>query len=392
MKIFLHVGAGKCASSSIQNYFSNYSSTSDFAYVSMLRNGILDSGISFKKKAESLPYGYYSSVSLKLCTINENFIQNLKSSLKSLKKKHKAIFLSNEDWSRCQDEFIKLESVLSDYDIEIIMIVRPPVAWTNSAWWQWGFEHKGSIDSFIEDRGAPLSQLWVEQINQFKNIPFIGKISVLSLNRSILSELSNLLGIKYDELGDKKSNVASSQELLSFMTKNPTLRYRKVRNEFILNKYLQERGQSNWVLSKKNISHILTHTNNSNIELAKMIDNEDITQNLAWWDASFYEDKVINRNIDISEDVLSDMLLEAYNIIINIHDSNTAIVDFLRDEAIQIENEDIKLSYKFMKKAHECRPTGRLINEKIKEYKKTLNNWNNATSGDSFFSFLKRKK
>ncbi|WOT06303.1 hypothetical protein [Shewanella youngdeokensis] len=47
----------------------------------------------------------------------------------------------------------------------------------------------------------------------------------------------------------------------------------------------------------------------------------------------------------------------------------SADVDFLRDEAIRLEATDLNMAYKLMELAHNARPSGPLIKEKLEEYR-----------------------
>jgi hypothetical protein len=48
-------------------------------------------------------------------------------------------------------------------------------------------------------------------------------------------------------------------------------------------------------------------------------------------------------------------------------------VDFLRDEAVKLEETDLMLAHKLMSIAYQARPNGSFIKEKYNEYKQRLN-------------------
>ncbi|MEL0630769.1 hypothetical protein [Psychromonas aquatilis] len=58
------------------------------------------------------------------------------------------------------------------------------------------------------------------------------------------------------------------------------------------------------------------------------------------------------------------------------NNNNSNIVDYLRDEAIRLENKDMNLAYEFMKRARDLRPTGPVIKKKLAEFKKILSKQN----------------
>jgi hypothetical protein len=89
-------------------------------------------------------------------------------------------------------------------------------------------------------------------------------------------------------------------------------------------------------------------------------------------DISFYKDKFGAQQLMAPEQVrLSSIDIETVQAsdIKTPHD-----VDFLRDEAIRVEDQDIKLASKLMSLAYEARPEGPFIAEKHHEYKSKLNN------------------
>ncbi|WP_112478450.1 hypothetical protein [Vibrio variabilis] len=51
---------------------------------------------------------------------------------------------------------------------------------------------------------------------------------------------------------------------------------------------------------------------------------------------------------------------------------NQQDVDFLRDEAIRLENKDIRLALKLMEIAHKARPNGPVISQKVQQYRQKV--------------------
>ena len=58
---------------------------------------------------------------------------------------------------------------------------------------------------------------------------------------------------------------------------------------------------------------------------------------------------------------------------INIYDAISSLssddINFLRDKAVAIENNNLQLSYNLMQIAHQARPNGLFIKKKLEEYK-----------------------
>lgn len=64
--------------------------------------------------------------------------------------------------------------------------------------------------------------------------------------------------------------------------------------------------------------------------------------------------------------------IDIYNVKLSDVKTNSDI-DFLRDEAVRLESENLELSYKLMSLAYKARPGGEFIRKKYHEYKEMLN-------------------
>jgi len=382
MKIFLHIGYGKCASSTIQSFFSYNHTQKGFAYACINKTGTIDIGDKLKEQAIDSSHNYQSSILLRQVTIDDSFINNLTLGLKALSEDYDTVLFSKESWSHCYEEFALLSNIFSEYDVEVIMVVRPPVLWANSAWWQWGNWSDLDEESYLQNN---MPKKWLTNIRNFKKLDFVDKVHVLSLNNNIMKDIFSIVGFDDEGAAVESSNLSSSQELLSFMSHNRRLRVgmHTPGKESVLNKYLKPRSKANWILSKHNVEYILKSTKEDVLELSRVISNEDITKNKAWWESSFYDDKKMNRSNDLSKEVLNDMLLESYSLILGFHRRSKDVKNnnsekhrptayYLRDEALKIENKDIAKAYDLMKHANILYPIGPFIEQKLADYKKIL--------------------
>ncbi|CAH7428824.1 conserved hypothetical protein [Vibrio chagasii] len=371
MKIYLHIGVGKCASSSIQSFFSKNFKQGTFAYACLNNDGTIDTGRKLKVQAQNIASGYRKSCSLE--DIDQLFLDNFEFSLTRLSLSYQSVLFSNELWLESEEQFSHLSSILSKYTVEVIMIVRPPVLWMNSAWWQWGRWSGISEDKYVSKN---VSKQWLQAYHCYNSLPFVKKVHVLSLASNVMDSVFRIVGFNSSDLPVPKSNQASSQELLTFMTENREFRtgVHNAAKELILNKYLKSRTKANWVLSKANIDSLLEKTRESNVELSRLIVNENICENSAWWDSSFYNERVMERNHQIDNETLNSMLLEAYQIIIRLHHKkSTPIPKYLNSEALRVEKENIRLAYDLLNLAHDLNPTNPSIKSKIQEYEQKMN-------------------
>lgn len=382
MEIYLHIGSDKCGSSTIQHYFSYNYQIDDFIYGVVKANGVIINGLAVMEAAEQSAANYSASNHLDN-GINDDFIINFKESLEVLSKKCNRLLLSQESWSSKHECFHKLKDILKDHDVSIILIVRPPVQWLNSAWWQWFQWRDIDIDSWANN--ALVAKRWVDRYNNFNSLDFKKTIHVLSLQRNIVAQVGKIIGISVTD--DKVvHNSGSSSELLNFFKVKRSLRPgpHNSQPEFVLNKYLKSTSKSDWVLSNGNIANIINNNKEYCLQLAELIQNEDITSNDAWWNEDYYKDKSnFNRNKEVSYDLISSMLEEAYHVIINIDAKlrkcrklpklSPETIDHIRDAAIEVEHKNINLSYELMLLAHKSRPGGDFIMKKLEEYSKQIN-------------------
>lgn len=378
MKIYLHIGAGKCASSSIQNYFSYNHTSSGFMYGCLREAGNIIFGDDVRNSAAISPGNYAVSWSLKTET-DDDFASRLKKSLSIIAKKTDRLLLSCEGWNSKAENFNALRDVLKPYDVEVIFIVRPPVQWMNSAWWQWHQWSKNKVDPWANR--ANVSQGWLNTYEAYRSLSFVNKITVLALNKNILTDLGNVVGVEVVG-GDKTHNTASSSELLNFFRMKRSLRKgaHDAQKEFILNKYLSKRSSSDWVLSAVNVRNILKNSKESCETLSTLISNEDIKDNPLWWNEDAYAGKVkgMSRISRPTRQTLASMLEEAYHIIVEMdtkvrfNNVGRGSVDEIFDIAVKLEKSNLEESYRLMKVARSLRPKGNKITQKLSEYEEVL--------------------
>ncbi len=326
MKIFLHIGARKCASSSIQQHFSYNNIQGKFAYgVIDPRNGNILLGDDVKAKA-LISAADYS------CSSGDIFInpENLHKSLEECAKKYDTLLLSQEGWTSSSDLFYQNKDIFEEHEVEILFIIRPYVQWYNSAWWQWRNWEKNidEIDFYIRQDTDIFTKKhigggcsWLKNYLEYKQLPFVKKVHLLSLQTNIIEQLYFIMNLEYEKCEVQQNNVSSSMELLSVLSSNKNLRpVHDPRIEFTINKYIKKRSPTPWVLSEENIRLILERTKSTCIELAKIIENENILEKPLWWDISAYKDKIVHysRDISLSEEVQEDLLEEANALLVEL--------------------------------------------------------------------------
>ena len=358
----------------------------------MTKDGEVISGDAVTRMAASRPSNYAVSSNLDE-PITERFLINLKESLDRLSDSCDTLLLSSEMFSNRTRRFKVMDEVLSGFEVEIIMIIRPPVQWFNSAWWQWFqweklYRGTNGVDLCVAKRNV--ARTWLRKINRFEALNCVKQFNLLALNKSFMMDVINILGINqklvHFEGSNKAHNTASSSELLNFLKLKRSLRPDNTmsKTEFVLNKYLKPRSKSDWVLTSQNVEDLLSKTKEPCLELAKRITNENILDNPAWWDSNFYTEKCQNvvRKNALKHEQLADMLEEAYQVIIKLDDSiresekraksTKEFVDgatSLIKNAEKLSKTDLEGAIELLELAQQARPNGKEIENKLEEYR-----------------------
>lgn len=316
MKVYLHIGAGKCGSSSIQNYFSNNVSFSHrSAYCVLNKKGEIFSGKRITLESKRNIYDYQASSSFRAFDSHfEKACLNITTSLSKLSEQFDVIVLSNEGWLEEVNSLERIMPFFDGCDVEVLLFVRPPVEWVNSAWWQWGQWCDIDINKWYVRNIA--KTLWFDYYKSFSALEGITAVSVFAIEGDVLNQLSSHLDFDY-ESKNNNANKSSDYRLLSFFKENRKLRPgpHDSQLEFCINRHIQSVGKPDWVLSCKQVGHILNQTQDSNDKLLTIIKNPDAVKNdPRWWGRGFYKDadKWLVQNRGLSREDLSSMLVEAY--------------------------------------------------------------------------------
>jgi len=141
----LHIGAGKCGSSSLQSSLSRTGKqlcTSDnihFEYVAIRDNGEIFRSEDIQLYLQNTGYPSISSFDITSQSIDKVGISLAASQLNVIAEQDVNPVLSCEGWTSRATMFQE-QQILEKLGLQpsVIMFVRPPLDWINSAWWQWG--------------------------------------------------------------------------------------------------------------------------------------------------------------------------------------------------------------------------------------------------------------
>ena len=319
-KIILHIGAGKCGSSALQTFLSHNPvlKTHDekvVVYTVVNRDGVLYPPKTIKKQVRTSETNYCSSVLLRNCN-EATFKVNFRKSLARFNCD--TLVLSCEGWRNDAQYAAALLSELKDFDVTVIMYVRPPVEWINSAWWQWGAWTNTEFHNWKTH--AIQDTKWVTSIKEWQHVSFLNRLIVRVLPEDIIIDFCQLLNINAEKISMVVANQSLPDTLLRVFQQRKSLRSDPYDSKIdaTLSKRLKAKGNPAWVLWPKTIESILAETKDANQELLAYFDEqtrEAVLNSPEWWDSAHYNDKKtqnadgctpnIEQLLDLLEDSLS---------------------------------------------------------------------------------------
>lgn len=233
VKLVIHPGFGKCASSSLQATLSEspiypLDSTRKFHYLCLTSNDVL-AGEQIKNRTARGVYGYTSSVNIS--GIHDNFqaLNDLLSQRVSELPSGDIAILSCEGWCQELDKLSQIQIIKElGEECAFIFFVRAPVSWINSAFWQWGAWSDLSQEAWINNAGARGAN-WVNYLNKCnEHFPDAQQL-VIPLTRE-----SNVLQIFFERIGMSetsfsrlpkiRNNISLPLEILHLYLRFPELR------------------------------------------------------------------------------------------------------------------------------------------------------------------------
>lgn len=340
-KIYLHVGADKCGSSAIQASLSSCDFSSvpeDLPRYAAITRGGLASATRVRRLLNFSTLGYVNSLDLpEFHSLPKRIKDTI---LHSLKESSDDLVLSCEGWLRSffygppAEDFLSF--ITSGFSIEyhMLAILRPPVTWLNSAWWQWGAWEGRSFDQWL-DRTIDQS-CWFQYCQSLAKLPGNPSLSIKILSSDVISQLSSFLGFPQGILETVQTNQSLPEEILRLYQGYPQLRPtgHSPQIDFAALKCISDSSRKYssppWVLSPKHVSLILQRTYDSNVKLMELLDEESrnaIQTDSRWWDADAFADKrpslVYEPRTGVYEGLCADLL-----------EQNSSLIRILADNGL----------------------------------------------------------
>jgi hypothetical protein len=318
--LYIHIGFGKCGSSALQSYFTSNPIIKKKNQGS-LYYGVIDHNcevfIGEKLKGmPNTPYGYHSCVSLNHI-VNNSRSQNAKFSLDRFFEDvsdEDDLFLSNEGW--CNEvDFLKsfVQLLPKNVNIKVLAVVRPPVEWINSAWWQWGAWSDVSFERWAR-KNIAIVDSWLSSIHEWE-AKLSAESIVLPLTSNVITDVSEVIDVV--ELSNVKSNSSLPEEVLRVFQRNRELRQGPHDSaiEFKLSQKINFSNFNNktpWVIDSQLADLIISETTLLHQNIYKKIPlkyKEHFLYDKRWIDSSYYYSREVSPSGIIPENKDKDRLI-----------------------------------------------------------------------------------
>ena len=312
--LFLHLGLGKCGSSSIQSAFSLCPEHVDkdgdpLRYVALGQEQVLGPRL-VRERAQRSAHAYTASVApAGLVRRSERSRQRAARFLQA--QSGASLFLSNEGWSPAfayPGFCAAIEELIqqcSPRKTTAIVVVRPPVEWVNSAWWQWGaWQPEPDFERWFQSVLPSLS--WQSQLDTLKRwFPDV-QLRVLPLKPTLLSDVAVLCGLEATALAsvDRAANQSLPAVVLRLYQAFPELRPGPHASgmDFSILSALADADpgvsfqRAPWVINEDQIQQILTQTQagvEALMDAMVPADAAAVQEDRRWWAAEAYNDRTI---------------------------------------------------------------------------------------------------
>jgi hypothetical protein len=302
MDCILHIGAGKCGSSSLQKALLLNGATTarncqrKYEYMCIDRyDGVLLRGDKLKERAQSGPFSFYTSCGAQWLIRSSSDMSRLRREFMKVAREDIVPILSWEDWLYEAPLFIQ-HNLLRELGLNatVIVFVRPQISWINAAWWQWGAWSNLEFGDWLEAWAKERAQ-WAELIEQWKLVPGVGQVEVRLATRNVVSSFSDFIGATIPSR--EVVNPGLDADTLRFIQRNDEFHEdeRVHKNMFILGRRLSGISKlTPWVIPRDMVKALLSYFREGNERLLSLVPSsvrEEIEADARWWEAEAYADR-----------------------------------------------------------------------------------------------------
>lgn len=222
--LVLHIGAGKCGSSSLQASLSaqpvlHGADGRTYEYFAIIGGGKVLRGNDITANARSSIHSYTSSIDLGAPQNAAHIAQGLKTILAF--EGENIPLLSNEGWVNRPKVFAEeIIPHLGRCDIRAILYIRPPLDWLNSAWWQWGAWTGLDFETWATASSRHI--LWARLVRLWHEMDNVSQVDIRLATTDVVADLGGVL--KADLPKAEIANSSSDRLYLRMLQRHRVLR------------------------------------------------------------------------------------------------------------------------------------------------------------------------
>ncbi|WP_088347420.1 MULTISPECIES: hypothetical protein [Rhodomicrobium] len=300
MSIILHVGAGKCGSSSLQARLSRSpllgadDGSAGYEYVCITPDGDLLRRDDIDYFARLTPYKAQVSAGAQAPWASDHAaLERLSSQLQGIRAQGLTPIASQESWLRQADIF-RANEILPRLGLtaKIVVFVRPQVPWMNSAWWQWGAWSGHDLDWWVDaNRDAGI---WTQHIDVWRTVPGVGEVEVHLAAGDVVLTFLRSLGISIRSA--PRQNASLDRNLLDYLRRRGDLRsVHDPAVDFILEQRLATDPKGTpWIMRPERIAELIGYYRPDNLKLLCALpapERRAMEQDPMWWDPAAYRER-----------------------------------------------------------------------------------------------------
>lgn len=300
MTIILHVGAGKCGSSSLQAHMSNNplfsadDASAHYEYVCITRDGNLLRGEEIGLYSRMSPYGCQVSAGADApWAAEEAALERLSTQLRQVIAQGRTPVASQECWLRQAWLFTNNETLPRlGVRAKVVAFVRPQVPYLISSWWQWGVWVSPDFPKWVEE--GKRNHRWTAQICPWQSAPGVDSVEVYTVDGDVVATFLGSLGVTIEN--SERRNIGLDANLLNYLRRRKDLR--SMHNpvvEFILQQRLAPNADGTpWLLEHDKIAELIAFYREDNLKLLSLLSGDArraMEQDPHWWDPAAYSSR-----------------------------------------------------------------------------------------------------
>lgn len=295
--IVVHVGAPKCGSSALQLALCRAPAFADahgrrHGYCFIDAAGRLVAGRAVRPQAALSSLGGRASRNVTSAEEAARLLGRAEPGLRRLVAAGEVPILSCEGWCRAAPHFEATGLLARLGGAHVILYIRPPCEWMNSAWWQWGVWGGADLDSFVQRNIANVR--WAAMARAWAAVPGVEKVTVALASDVTTRFYTTLEAVPPPPL---RANTGLPPAFLHFLLRHR--RYRRhahsVRTEFVVSQALAPRSwPAPWVLTPAQVALVMARTGGPQKALGRWLSAPDCAAMAAdarWRDPAAYADR-----------------------------------------------------------------------------------------------------